>query len=217
MSTFRNAAGGWGEDVEGEQAVSRRDWREVCAILLKSRVRSREGNENTWNSSPQAGNSPFPEEDQDMDALVESDLDDSEDEYRGDDAADEPTSASSDDEYGLSSRRDVGPVRGSHAQVWSTKRHQQSSSASEAGAPSRLTARQREEARKTFALFFPHVSSEQLGKQRIVILDIARVANLLSIKLKTEEVCFHACFALRLRDSVLSDSGNVGSILGIPR
>jgi hypothetical protein len=207
LSTFSNAAGGWGEDVEGEQAVSRRDWREVCAILLKSRVPSRQDNENTWHSSPQADSPSFPGEDQDMDALVESDLDDSEDEYRSEDAADESTSvASADDGYGLSSGRNIGSARRSSLSrgrlTRRSKRRQQSPGVSEVDTPSRLTARQRKEARKTFALFFPDVASEQLEKQRIMIMDIARVANLLSIKLKTEEVCFRARFAFSVRDSV---------------
>ena len=189
MSTFRNAAGGWGKAVQGEQAVSRRDWREVCAILVKSRAASKGDYDDTRNSSSRL-ESPFPDEDQDMDVLIESDPDDSEDEYHTEGDVDEPTSASSDDEYGGHS---VGSARKGYLDRHRSNRRlkrQQSPSASETGTSLRLTSRQKKEAWQTFALFFPDVPSEQLEEQRIRIKDIARVANLLSIKLKTEEVRF---------------------------
>ena len=203
MITFQSAAGGWGEAAEGEQAVNRRDWREVCAILVKNRVPSTDGNGNIWNGSPQAEGPSVPEEDQDMDALIESDLDDSEDEYRSEDNVDETSSAaSSDDEYGLATSHKVESRKkgGRRGRSNPRSKRQRSSSASNAETPLRLTPRQRKEARQTFALFFPDVPSEQLESQRIMIKDISRVASLLSIKLKTEEVRLNSCSALRIRN-----------------
>lgn len=132
------------------------------------------------------------EEDLDLDALVESDAnEDSEDEYRSDDDEDEERGgeaserASSGDEFGAPATRSA-KGKGKAAVRSKPRRRRRSSSASSA-APA-MTQRQRTEARKTFALFFPDVPKEKLTSQRIKIKDIGRVASVLSIKLKTEEV-----------------------------
>jgi len=86
-----------------------------------------------------------------MDVLIESDPDDSEDEYHTEGDVDEPTSASSDDEYG---GRNVGSARKGWDRSNRRLKRQQSPSAPETGTSSRLTSQQKKEARQTFALFF---------------------------------------------------------------
>lgn len=195
LETFRNAAGGWGKLVEGEEGVTRKDWREVCAILVKHRAEDDAGDVPT--DSGDAGGGFLPEDDDlDLDALVESDAnDDSEDEYRSeDDELEDDASgrASSGDEYGAPATRDVkGKGKATAAQPKPRRkvRARRSSSASSSSSVQAMTQRQRAEARKTFALFFPDVPKDKLASQRIKIKDIGRIASLLNIKLKTEEVC----------------------------
>jgi hypothetical protein len=55
---------------------------------------------------------------------------------------------------------------------------------------SQLSAKQKAECREDFARFFPDVPDAELDRQKIMIKDVTRVANLLKEKIKAEEVSF---------------------------
>lgn len=186
LDTFRNAAGGWGELADGEEGVTRKDWREVCAILLKHRIGSN-GSEASLaeHGNDEAGGGFLP-----SDELMESDADDTEDEYHGQDEEGslEPSNSGSSDDYYDAHRISQTRSRDKKAPSKSKRRAARGDSdASPSPAPV-MTRRQRGEALKTFALFFPDVPADDLSSQKIMIKDIGRVASLLSIRVKTEEV-----------------------------
>jgi hypothetical protein len=53
---------------------------------------------------------------------------------------------------------------------------------------SQLSTKQKAECREDFARFFPDVPDTELDRQKIMIKDVTRVANLLKEKIKAEEV-----------------------------
>ncbi|EIW77164.1 hypothetical protein CONPUDRAFT_129361 [Coniophora puteana RWD-64-598 SS2] len=65
---------------------------------------------------------------------------------------------------------------------------QESSDEEEDAKPKAITPRQKEGARMAFRLFFPDVEDDAVDTQRIMIKDIARVAQLLKEKLTAEEI-----------------------------
>lgn len=178
LTIFQNAAAGWGANAgAGGDAVSLKDWRAVCAVLLVAR---------TEDDFPPL---PEPREDEDMED------DDDEDEYEEDEDDDEdedepPPDDSDDEDFGAPSRKGKGKkgkVRGTI-------------DTNTDDSPPTLTPRQKRAARATFALFFPDVPDEQLDAQRIRIRDISRVAALLKEKITAEEVRLNGPMAMLAAD-----------------
>ncbi|RPD76482.1 hypothetical protein L226DRAFT_377837 [Lentinus tigrinus ALCF2SS1-7] len=178
-------------DAPRDPIVSRKDWRAVCAALLDTGPSDADTPASDVHAHPEGA----------VDALEDlSDLTaDSAEEYVGSGGT-ESGSDDSDDDYqegGFVSAKKIGAKSGAaRAQHTRTSkpvkgRTLKSSSASdeesEDGKRTRLTARQKQECRSTFALFFPDVTDEDLDRQRIRMNDITRVAKLLKEKISTEE------------------------------
>ncbi|KAL1943091.1 hypothetical protein VTO73DRAFT_4762 [Trametes versicolor] len=182
LAVFRNAATGWsGDGSEGEDEdalVSRKDWRAVCAALLDS------------------GGS---DEDEDVDMSGEAAEDgleeaasDSGEEFVQSESGAEESAEGSDDDYeeggGGFVRSKAAKKGGKVATERQAARKTRSTAVNEDGeARAGLSARQKAECRAAFALFFPDVDEAELGKQRIAIKDITRVAKLLKEKVTAEE------------------------------
>lgn len=203
LSVFRNAATGW-ENRHAARAepqddshllVSRKDWRAVCAALLDAgdggdgEDVDEEGDEENVEGyrSEEASGEEYVESGDEFE-FGEGD-EDSEDEYQ---------------EGGFERSKAAGPsrrnVRATKKSVKTKKRRSLSDSSLSSlesdddstlqKGPRRITARQKAEARRAFAMFFPDVPDESLDKQKIMIKDITRVATLLKEKLTAEEVRF---------------------------
>ncbi|KAA1473048.1 hypothetical protein DENSPDRAFT_839470 [Dentipellis sp. KUC8613] len=195
LAVFRNAASGWpnrpgrgrregrsgaegaGGDGEGtEEIVSRKDWRAVCAVLLDTG--GAEGSDEDMNEDQ--------DEDQDQDVdIEEQEIEESE----GDATSDEYVEPS-----------DAKPGKRRAAQSASsrrTRKRKASPSDSSAGeddedAP-QLTARQKRECLKAFALFFPDFSVERDGEdalraKKIGVRELSKAASVLKEKIKAEEM-----------------------------
>lgn len=196
LDVFRNAASGWGSTARGsrirgqgeqEMVVSRKDWRAVCAALLDT-------------------SAPDEEDGEESEGGVKMDVDESEtseEEYVGSDGqSEDPEEDDSEDEYqeggfvrSTPQRKDKGKGKAKAASSNRKTRSRKTSYSSESsegfdGKPRQLTARQKAECRRTFALFFPDVSETDLDDKRIMIKDIARVADLLKEKITAQEVCW---------------------------
>ena len=190
LSVFRNAATGWEnkhvsrtdsqDDVH--LRVSRKDWRAVCAALLDVGVRDGE--------------------DEDGESAVDVEMQDEEDEGAEEEEYSESESCSSVDgedsdyEYqqggfvhSKSRRQTAGRGRKRRGAARSSISPIGPYDEEEFGRqPNRITERQKTEARRAFALFFPGVPDEELDGKRIMIKDIARIATVLKEKLTTEDV-----------------------------
>ncbi|CCM07078.1 uncharacterized protein FIBRA_09402 [Fibroporia radiculosa] len=190
LSVFRNAASGW-TDASGVQSsvpdphVSRQDWRAVCAALL-----------GTGADEPERMDDDAESDGQD---IVEDDSD-PEEEYMDSGSEHSKSSAEladSDDEYvegGFIPSKGKGKTRGQAATEKLPRGGRKGlslddSDADEGTSRARpLTARQKQECRRAFGLFFPNVRDDKLDDQRIMIKDITRVAKLLKEKLSAEEI-----------------------------
>ncbi|KAI0825847.1 hypothetical protein BC629DRAFT_1277188 [Irpex lacteus] len=194
LDVFRNAASGWGSTARGsrirgqgeqEMVVSRKDWRAVCAALLDT-------------------SAPDEEDGEESEGGVKMDVDESEaseEEYVGSDGqSEDPEEDDSEDEYqeggfvrSTPQRKDKGKGKAKAASSNRKTRSRKTSYSSESsedfdGKPRQLTARQKAECRRTFALFFSDVSETDLDDKRIMIKDIARVADLLKEKVTAQEI-----------------------------
>lgn len=194
LSVLRNAATGWenkGAALEDDAhlRVRRKDWRAVCAALLD------------------VGGSADEDEDVDEDDAMEGGMDDepadlsepSGDEYVAseDEDGDEDDAMDDDDDDGeyqaggfvrsKSSRKATGKTRKGRG-ASSSLSPVASDEEDIEGRPKRVTARQKAEARRAFAMFFPDVPDTELDKQRLMIKDITRMASLISLKLTAEEI-----------------------------
>ncbi|KAG1738138.1 uncharacterized protein EDB91DRAFT_1347721 [Suillus paluster] len=170
LSVFQNAASGWGAGLDGSSEVNRKEWRAVCAALLEA-----EDGEESDDGRPASVHSETAAlSGQEEDGGPDSD------EYRMsvDEDASEPEA--SDEES-----QDDGPaVSRSHK-----PRNSSESAITDArlGA-GQLSAKQKAECREDFARFFPDVPDTELDRQKIMIKDITRVANVLKEKIKAEEI-----------------------------
>ncbi|KAG1744208.1 hypothetical protein EDB19DRAFT_530216 [Suillus lakei] len=171
LSVFRSAASGWGAGLEGSNEVSRKDWRSVCAALLEGEDGG--GSNDGW---PSAAHSEMVAlSDQEEDSGPDSD------EYRMSVDGDSSEPEGSDEEY-----QDDRP-----AAVSGSRKPQKSSKSSPTDVrldASQLSAKQKAECREDFARFFPDVPDAELDRQKIMIKDVTRVANLLKEKIKAEEI-----------------------------
>ncbi|KIK69119.1 hypothetical protein GYMLUDRAFT_636770 [Collybiopsis luxurians FD-317 M1] len=182
LAVFRNAASDWNnsnEDTADEAlAVSQKDWRAVCAILLEPGAgdSGTEGGEFISNAEDDASS--------DFDIQMHSgdeDNPDSDDNYEPD-----PSPTKSSRRTRSSTKAAAGGKRRARF-----SRDSSDSEESEFDAKSRpLTSRQKAACLETFAMFFPDASTESeddLRNRRIMLTDIQRVAKLLGEKLKAEE------------------------------
>lgn len=116
---------------------------------------------------------------------IEDDSDDASDEYIEEfDPDQEDPSISSDDEYvdhhlTPSSRRITGKKCQTKRRLYLDERKMRSNS---------LTKFQRQTCLDTFSLFFPDLPVAEVANQNITIKDLQRVAKLLKVKLKADEV-----------------------------
>lgn len=173
LSVFRNAASGWGARLEGSSEVSRKDWRSVCAALLDG-----EDGEGSDDGGPSAAHSETAaRSDQEQDSGLDSD------EYHMSIDGDMSEPEASDEEY-----QDDKP-----AAVSGSRKPREAPKSLPTGAlldASQLSAKQKAECREDFARFFPDVPDAELDRQKIMIKDVTRVANILKEKIKAEEVSF---------------------------
>ncbi|OJT09614.1 hypothetical protein TRAPUB_13921 [Trametes pubescens] len=184
LAVFRNAATGWGgERSEGEDEdalVSRKDWRAVCAALLDSGSGDEDEDVDMDDRSGDAAE----------DGLEEAASDSGEDFVQSESGAEESLDGS-DEEYeedgGGFVRTKTAKKGGKVATERQAARKTRSTAATADGEAHALSARQKAECRAAFALFFPDVQEDELGKQRIAIKDITRVAKLLKEKITAEE------------------------------
>ncbi|EKM75672.1 hypothetical protein AGABI1DRAFT_132064 [Agaricus bisporus var. burnettii JB137-S8] len=174
LAVFRNAATGWTsssnkietrELEDGEQFVSKDDWRSVCAVLL--------------------------EHDSGGDVEMADLSGDSDDEYQESEDEEGDGDEGDNDEYiegpskSTARRRTRQSLRKSSSL---SPPPSPSSPNSKDSKQRKLTSRQREACIDAYALFFPSIPIEELHAQRIMIKDIQRVAKLLNEKLKAEEM-----------------------------
>lgn len=169
MRVFKEAAAGWGAQNAGNDGVSRMDWRAICAAILEGEPHVGGNDEDNLIADPnvEVGADSGPDSDEYQMEELSGDTDVDED--------------SSDDyvELGRTSK-------GTKTQNVSRKTLIKSSAGPESS--KQLTESQRTQCRQDFSRFFPHVPDNELDRQRIMIKDITRVANLLKENLKTEEV-----------------------------
>ena len=167
MGVFKNAATGWGAQNAYNDGVGRKDWRAVCAALLEGEHGDGSDEENAV-------------ADEDIEMGADSGPDS--DEYQMEELSGDTEEASS-DEYEESNaatraKKSQKPVpRGTPTKSRETDISKQ------------LSESQKAQCRQEFSRFFPHISDNELDRQRIMIKDITRVADLLKENLKTEEVC----------------------------
>lgn len=180
LKVFANAATGWssksGTEIEGEGAVGLGDWRAVCAVLLEGADSAREEQDSGEDAGAgeEEGEEGEEESDGTSDAYVDSASDASDD------------AAQDDDDYAAGQRtvRRPRPVRNPAA----------ASSGDEDetdGKPRVLTARQKAECRRAFALFLDiPLDDKNLEKRKIMIRDVDRAAGVLKEKITADDVSF---------------------------
>jgi hypothetical protein len=229
FTVFRNAASGWkggsySEDVamggegEYELGVSLEDWRSVCAVLLED---DDEGGGEGVDVDMNPGGGGFIRDDQEKgasyggDGFVREDDDNSgEDVYRDEDES--ADGEGSDDDFipGPRTRRTRGSTRNISPDSTATPSRGRAKPRAKDTDVTKLTAKQKQAAFDTFALFFPDVKEEELKGERIMIKDVQRVAGLLKEKIKAEEVRRFPLLPLKL--SLLyrpaSSSNSFGSV-----
>ena len=199
LQVFRNAAGGWSrsprtdglgivgarEEKQGG-AVSRKDWRAVCAVIIGDRKSEVTGG--FLNGDEQAAFSPG------QDSLLGEQPIESEgcdDENNEDEAyqASSLTSLSSGHGSDTDSDEYVVEPSSSKSQYKSSGRKSERTSASIShGTP---TSRQTRASLEAFALFFsssPLLSDADLTTKRIMFKDVVRVADMLKEKINADEV-----------------------------
>jgi hypothetical protein len=173
LSVFRNAASGWGASLEVSSEVSRKDWRSVCAALLEGE--EGEGSDDAGPSSSAAHSEMVARSDQEDDSGPDSD------EYHMSIDGDISEPEASDEEY-----QDDEPATVSRSRKpQKTSKLLPTDARLDAG---QLSAKQKAECREDFARFFPDVPDAELDRQKIMIKDVTRVANLLKEKIKAEEI-----------------------------
>lgn len=192
MGVFKNAATGWGAQDTQNDRISRKDWRAVCAALLEGEHADGSNGENR-----------VAHEDVEMGADSGSDSD----QYQMEEMSSDTEEASSDEYEEPSTAGSAKKTRKAPPRTAGTK-------SSGAESSRQLTEPQKTQCRQEFSRFFPHVPDHELDHQRIMIRDIARVAELLKENLKTEEVGAPPS-TLALLTHVPKDTRNARGILHI--
>jgi hypothetical protein len=246
LEVFYNAAFGWSSSrqaslqVQSEGAVSKKDFRSICAVLLDSNpplsptshssisAISIEGGEGFvieaeaggggFISTTSSAAAPDPSISRNPDFTPDDSGDES-------DIYQDPESDSEDDGSANEYFECCHP-RPSSQRSKSTKIPHRAWSSDDGSfhKPKPLSSRQKKVSRTAFGLFFPDVADDKLDEQRIMIKDIVRVAGLLKEKIKTEEVCVYpallsliSCLALLIHTSFPIDYRNARHILLITR
>ncbi|KAK7029937.1 hypothetical protein R3P38DRAFT_2524404 [Favolaschia claudopus] len=179
LQVFENAASGWqlaadqseaAGSGDGEQYVSRDDWRSVCSVLLEHRAEE-------YEDSDEMDVDAAPDQADDFDQEDAPD-----DEYEENE---EPEEDSDSDEY-----VDESPSKSRRsARSKKTRRRSPSSDSSDSSStPKKLTPRQQKTCLDTYALFFPDASEADLPTQRVTMADVQRLTKLIGDKLKAEEI-----------------------------
>lgn len=164
-----------------EDAVGRKDWRAVCAVLFED---PRDTGLKDDSLSPLPPSDGYPAGDND-----------SRDEMDDDDVDDEDVYAQSDDSGGDEDEADSD--YGARVPGKTSKRTTRSRRKAKEASPDEstsgsgfitLTSRQRKECKTAFALFFPDVPEKDLSEQRLKIKEVADAAKTLKERMTTEEV-----------------------------
>lgn len=204
LAVFRNAASGWAEPggsslrqghESGEEFVSRKDWRSVCAVLLEG------DDDDDEREETEAG----------TEGATAEDAMDVDDEAGQPGVFDSSDNVSSDEyvEPGPSSRsrgtkRKKTTTKANTSKTPTTGRRTRSrkkrtsgsdeSDQDSASGPRPLTTRQKRDCLLAFAMFFPDIDleregdEERLRKKRMGVRELKSVAELLREKIKAEEV-----------------------------
>jgi hypothetical protein len=175
LAVFENAAQGWsGTRVStGEEGVSRKDFRAVCAALLPEEEDQEDGSDGSEDEDEELQESELQQDGEYFEKESSLSVDEDSEEYTG---------------KGKGRAKAVAKSRPTPRRGGNKRKRVDSTDISDDDKPIRVTPRQRAECRKTFALFFPDVPESELDSQRIMIKDIVRVAGLLREKIKAEEV-----------------------------
>ena len=175
LAVFENAARGWGgaKASTGEEGVSRKDFRAVCAALLPEEEDQEDGSDDSEDEDEELGVSELQQDGEYFEEESSLSLDEDSEEYTG---------------KGKARAKAVAKTRAAPRRRGNKRKRVDSTDISDDDRPMRITPRQRAECRKAFALFFPDVPESELDSQRILIKDIVRVAGLLKDKIKAEEV-----------------------------
>ncbi|TFY83315.1 hypothetical protein EWM64_g688 [Hericium alpestre] len=179
LAVFKNAASGWSGGrggAENEESVSRKDWRAVCAVLLEA--------EGEGGDLDEAG------EDENEDELME--------EFRADSTEESESDATSDEyveEPVQKTRKRSAAASRKSTPKRKTRRRASPSDTSEDEDEEQeqpLTARQKRECLKSFALFFPDLAGEAdedaVKGKRLGIRELTKAAGALKEKVKAEEM-----------------------------
>jgi hypothetical protein len=182
LEVFRNASGGWDGSSDGQQGVSRKDWKSVCLILLSQEL-----------PRPSSGDEIMQGETR---LHEESSVEESDDEYREPEqngwVEDQESGDEDEDEYirpskQATDRKGKGKAQPSAHASRGRKRRRDSFEGDE-DVPKSMTRRQKAACREAFALFFPGVEDKDLDSQRIMIKDIVRVSEVVKEKITAEDV-----------------------------
>ncbi|TFY76828.1 hypothetical protein EWM64_g7185 [Hericium alpestre] len=183
LAVFKNAASGWSGargGAVGEESVSRKDWRAVCAVLLEA-----EGEGGDLDEAAEE------DEDEDEEAPMEefrpSSAEESEGGATSDEYVEEPIKKAH--KWSAASSRKSIPQRKTRRRAASPS----DTSEDEGEEQERpLTARQKRECLKAFALFFPDLTEEAdedaVKGKRLGIRELTKAAGALKEKIKVEEM-----------------------------
>jgi len=175
LAVFENAARGWGgaQVSTGEEGVSRKDFRAVCAALLPKEEDQGDGGDGSEDEDESLEESERLQDDEYSEEESSLSVDEDSEEYIG---------------KGKARAKAVAKSRPTPRGRGNKRKRVDSTDTSDDDRPIRITPRQKAECRKAFALFFPDVPESELDSQRIMIKDIVRVAGLLRDKIKAVEV-----------------------------
>ena len=189
LLVFKNAASGWtsgpastrrslGSAGTAEEAVSLRDWRAVCSVLLEPGVQDGGVNDED-NGIGQDGVRQMSDE------LAEDSGGSSEEYIESDPGGDSDDQYQDDDNYSDTQAKRSTRRRSTRA----NKGFDESDGEDiEAKKNRPLTTRQKETSRQAFALFFPSSADTGLEDQRITISDLVRVSKELNEKITYDQV-----------------------------
>lgn len=211
LTVLKNAASGWKgssalEDVKingdgrYELGVSLEDWRSVCSVLLEDA----DEEERDDVDMDVGGGGGFVREDEEEvkgrrgrrrdyggGGFIPEEHNDAEDAYEDeDDGEDSAEGEVSDDDFlpGPRTRRARAARDRSPDSTATTPSKARRKPIPKDADATKLSAKQKQAAFDTFALFFPGTGEEELMAKRIMIKDVQRVAGLLKEKIKAEEV-----------------------------
>lgn len=232
LTVLRNAASGWkgGSTSEDKSldgvgdggyklGVSLEDWRSVCSVLLEDA--DEEGSDDV---DMEVGRGGFIREDEGMKGRSQRDYggggfipedDDEEDAYEDEEGGGESAEGEASDEDflpGPRTRRTRATRNRSPESTATTPSKARRKPIAKDTDTTKLSAKQKQAAFDTFALFFPDVKEDELKAKRIMIKDVQRVAGLLKEKIKAEEASVVLLFRFTLASSPATPVPGVGRL-----